>query len=45
MGIFHVPEEKITKAIEAVLAMDMDGMAKKAVADAVAKFSHSEVTE
>lgn len=44
MGIFHVPEEKITKAIEAVLAMDMDSMAKKAVADAVAKFSHSEVT-
>ena len=45
MGIFHVPEEKITKSIEAVLAMDMDSMAKKAVADAVAKFSHSEVTE
>lgn len=45
MGIFHVPEEKINAVIEKVMAMDLDGMAKKTVADAVAKFSHSEVTE
>ena len=42
MGIFGIPEEKINAVIEKVLSMDLDGMAKKTIADAVAKFSSTE---